>query len=55
MRNRKGTSEMRRTLYKIARLLGDTKAASSGKPDKIIKRLINKQIGKQIVSKLWWR
>lgn len=46
---------MRRRLYKTARLLGDLSAVFSGKPDRVIKRMANKWIGKNIVSKLWFK
>jgi len=49
----------RRSTYTVGRLLGDlnavTSAAQTGKPDKIVKRLVNKWIGRNLVSKMWWR
>lgn len=40
-------------LYKIARIMNDFKKLSSGNPDKIAKRVINKYIGRKIVSKIY--
>ncbi len=45
----------RRTAYTFARLLGDVSAVLSGKPSRIVKRVGNKWIGRNIVSKLWLR
>jgi len=42
-------------LFKGARILRDIKAVSSFSVAKIIKRLINKFIGKRIVRHLWIR
>ena len=42
----------RNTAYKVARFLGDAQAASKGN---IGKRILNKLIGRFIVSKLWIR
>ena len=44
---------MRRKLYKLARLLGDLQAISSGKPRRIVKRAKNKWIGRKIVRRLF--
>ena len=40
-------------LYKIARIVNDVKKIASGKPEKIGKRVINKYIGRKIVSKIY--
>ncbi|MDA2920341.1 hypothetical protein MYX76_12760 [Desulfobacterota bacterium AH_259_B03_O07] len=42
-------------LFKGARMLRDLKAVSSFSVAKIVKRLINKWIGKNIVRRLWLR
>ena len=39
--------------YKNARILNDFKKLSSGKPEKIAKRMVNKYIGRKIVSKIY--
>jgi hypothetical protein len=44
---------MRNQTYKAARIMGDIKAISSGKPEKILKRILNKLIGRFIVNKIW--
>lgn len=44
---------VRKSTYKAARLIGDINALSSFSFDKTIKRILNKWIGKNIVSKLW--
>ena len=46
---------MLKFLYAIARLFNDITKYSSGSPKKIVKRQVNKQIGKRVVSKLWLR
>ena len=38
--------------YALARVLGDYRAIRRGK---IGKRLVNKIIGRTLVSRLWWR
>jgi len=40
-------------LYKIARIMNDAKKIASGKPEKIAKRIVNKYIGRKIVSKMY--
>jgi hypothetical protein len=40
-------SKTRGILYKLAKLLGDLSAASSGRPDKITKRAARRITGKQ--------
>jgi hypothetical protein len=50
-----GGKKMRKQSYKLGRTLGDIKAISSGKPEKILKRILNKLIGRFIVSKLWFK
>jgi hypothetical protein len=41
---------MRSALYRLARLLGDAQAVRRGR---IGRRIVNKVIGRGIVSKLW--
>ncbi len=43
---------MRSYCYSLARLLGDLRALSTLR---IVKRIVNKLIGRTIVSRLWWR
>lgn len=45
----------RRSLYRVARILGDVDAVASGKPKRMGKRLANKVIGRKVVRRLWWR
>ena len=47
--------KLRGSLYRAARLLGDVSAVTSGRPDRIAKRLVNKFIGRKLVRRLWWR
>ena len=42
-------------LYRLTRSLRDLEVLSSGRPDKIAKRLVNKAIGRSIVRRLWWK
>lgn len=46
-------------LYKLARLGRDAKAVErsieTGSPKPILKRIVNKAIGRYIVRRLWWR
>jgi len=46
-------------LYKIMRYFNDFKAVKksvqSGSPKPLVKRAVNKFIGRKIVSKMWWR
>jgi hypothetical protein len=46
-------------LYKIARILNDVKAVmrsiGAGSLMPLVKRVVNKFVGRKIVSKLWWR
>lgn len=37
-------SRIRRMLYRSASALGDVQAVSSGKPDRMIKRLVRKEL-----------
>lgn len=46
---------VRRTLYRLASLLGDVQAVTSGNPKRVGKRLVNKMIGRKVVRRLWWR
>lgn len=43
---------MRRTLYRLARLMGDANAARKGK---LPKRVANRLIGRYVVRRLWIR
>jgi len=42
-------------LFKMARLAADGSAITSGRPKKAARRLINKQVGKRVGSKLYLR
>jgi hypothetical protein len=39
-------------LYTLARLMGDVSAVRNGR---VGKRLVNRLIGRSVVSRLWWR
>lgn len=43
-------SDLRRVLYRSGSVLGDVEAVASGKPDKMVKRLIRKFLGRQFGS-----
>ena len=43
-------SSIRRLLYRSASALGDVQAVSSGKPDRMIKRLIRKELYRDMGS-----
>ena len=45
----------RRGSYTMARFLGDLNAVASGKPDKIVKRQMNRWIGRNVVNRMWLR
>jgi hypothetical protein len=45
----------RRSLYRVARILGDVQAAKSGSPKKVAKRAANKVIGRKVVRRVWFR
>lgn len=45
----------RKAAYKGARLAGDVQAVSSGSPKKVGDRLVNKVIGRKLISRLWRR
>lgn len=47
--------KVRRLAYRLASLLGDVQAVSSGKPKRVVKRLVNKLVGRKVVRRLWWR
>ena len=47
--------KLRGKLYKAARVLGDIEAVSSGKPKRMIKRGVNKLLGRNVVGKFWRR
>lgn len=46
-------------LYRLARISADAnaveRAVEAGSPKPLLRRLVNKGIGRGIVSKLWWR
>jgi hypothetical protein len=46
-------------LYRLARLGRDVKAVErcieTGSPKPLLKRIVNKAIGRVIVRRLWWR
>ncbi|MDQ4130086.1 MAG: hypothetical protein M3133_03705 [Actinomycetota bacterium] len=46
---------VRRSLYRLASLLGDVQAVTSGNPKRVVKRLVNKTVGRKVVRRLWWR
>ena len=43
------------SLYKIARIANDVSTLASGNPKRISRRLVNKMIGRKIISKLYLR
>ena len=45
--------KLSKILYMLARKSRDVKAVTSGSPKKLVKRGVNKTIGKKIVRKLW--
>ena len=45
---------VRRYSYQVGRVAGDINALLGG-PEKIVKRLVNKWIGRNIVRRLWLR
>lgn len=52
-------NKTRRSSYTFARFLGDVnsldRATRTGSAAPIVKRLVNKWIGRNLVSKMWWR
>lgn len=48
-------NQLRRALYRGARVLGDVQAVKSGSPKRIAKRGANKLIGRKVVRKMWLR
>lgn len=48
-------SDVRRASYTVARVLGDVQAASSGSPSRILKRLANKWLGRNLVRRVWFK
>lgn len=46
--------KIRRGCYSLARLLGDVQAVRRG-PKAVIKRVVNKFIGRRIGSRIYWR
>ena len=46
-------------IYKIARMIRDLKAVSksvdTGSPKPVVKRAVNKWVGRNLASKMWWR
>ncbi len=45
----------RRASYRTGALLGDLNAIASGNPKRMLKRLVNKLLGRKVVRRLWWR
>ena len=50
----KNLRKLRGGLYRIARILGDINAVSKG-PAGIVKRIVNKVVGRKIVKRMWWK
>ena len=50
--DRIGGGVMRAAMYVLGRLFGDINSVKRGT---VHKRLVNKSIGRYIVSRLWWR
>jgi hypothetical protein len=48
-------NKARRKSYTMARFLGDLNAVTSGKPDRIVKRQMNRWIGRNVVNRMWIR
>jgi len=46
-------SGISQVLYMLARKSRDVKAVASGSPKKLVKRGVNKTIGRKVVKKLW--
>jgi hypothetical protein len=42
-------------LYRLARLARDVQVLSSGNPQKIGRRIVNKALGRSIIRRLWWK
>jgi len=42
------------SLFKLARLANDISKVASGDPKKIIRRVKNKIIGRELIKKIWW-
>lgn len=47
-------NKLRGSLYTTARVLGDINAILGG-PDKVVKRLTNRLIGRNLIRRMWWR
>jgi len=47
--------KVRREAYRAGRVLGDLDAVASGKPDRIVKRIINKWLGRKLLWRFWRR
>ncbi len=47
-------NEVRKTLYSLARILGDINAILGG-PRKMLRRFGNKVIGRKLIRRLWWK
>ncbi len=47
--------KIRRFAYRLASLLGDVQAVTSGNPKRVGKRLVNKLVGRKVARRLWWR
>lgn len=48
-------SKIVKTLYKAARSANDVSKVSSGKPSRIAKRAVNKAVGRNLLSKLFFK
>lgn len=48
-----GISKTRRGLYRLASILGDVDALTSGSPRRVRRRVANKIIGRKVVRRLW--
>jgi hypothetical protein len=48
-------SSMSNFFYQLARWIRDLEVLGSGNPGRMIKRLANKAVGRNIVRRLWWR
>ena len=46
---------LRNLLYRLARLLGDTRAVTSGDPKRVGRRAKNRLLGRAIFGSRFWR
>ncbi len=47
--------KVRRASYRAGSWLGWLEALTSGRPSRLIKRVVNVLIGRKVVRRLWWR